>query len=225
MAYLLIPSRHGHNSVSKRLTFVILAMLSILAARPASAETVTLLALGDSLTAGLGLPLGDSFPAKLEKALKAKGYDVTVLNAGVSGDTVAQGLARLEWSLTAETDGVIVALGANDMLRGQDPAGTRRDLDRLLTRLSEKKLPVLLSGMRASPSLGSDYLATYDAIFPELAKTHATLFYPFFLDGVAANPRYIQPDGLHPNAAGVDIIVERHLPFVEVLIDRIRQKG
>ena len=178
------------------------------------------MALGDSLTAGLGLPPQDGFAPRLQAALAAKGIAAEVTNAGVSGDTASSGLARLEWSVPDGTDAVIVELGANDMLRGLRPQVTRDALDRLLHRLSERHLAVLLCGIRAAPNLGADYGAAFEAIYPELAAKYDALLYPFFLDGAAAKLDLMQHDGLHPNAAGVDVIVARILPKVEQLIAR-----
>ncbi len=184
-----------------------------------------IVALGDSLTAGYGVLSQDAFPDRLEAALKKRGQDVDIINAGVSGDTVADGLARLDWAMADGADGVIVELGANDMLRGHDPALVRESLDELLSRLGETGAPILLTGMRAAPNLGADYANRFDPIFPDLAKKHDTLLYPFFLDGVAGDPGLNQADRMHPNAAGVEIIVERILPSVEALIERIKSKS
>ena len=189
-----------------------------LASLPARAETQTLLALGDSLTAGLGLDPTQAFPAKLEAALKAKGHDVVVLNAGVSGDTAAQGAARLDWALTDDVDAVLVELGANDALRGLPPEQAKQALDGLLATLQKRKLPVLLLGMKAPPNLGPDYVTAFDVMFPELAKQYGVTLYPFFLDGVAADAKLNQADGMHPNPLGVDEIVRRVLPSVEALL-------
>ncbi len=200
-----------------RLLVLVLAV-TFASALPAAAKTVRLVAFGDSLTAGLGLPRPDAFPAKLEAALKARGYDVSIGNAGVSGDTTSAGLARLDWSVPAGTDGVIVELGANDMLRGQDPALTRKNLTEIIARLKARNLPILLAGMRAAPNYGADYQRNFDAIFPELAAQNGLLLYPFFLDGVAGQRGLNQADGLHPTAAGVDRIVAAILPEVEKLV-------
>lgn len=183
-----------------------------------------IVALGDSLTAGYGVLSQDAFPDRLEAALKKRGHDVEIVNAGVSGDTAADGLARLDWALADGADGVIVELGANDMLRGHDPALVRETLDELLSRLGESGAPVLLAGMQAAPNLGADYANRFDAIFPELAQKHGTLLYPFFLDGVAGDASLNQADHMHPNAAGVEIIVGRIVPSVEALIERINSK-
>ncbi len=180
--------------------------------------------LGDSLTAGLGLSAADAFPAKLEKALKAKGLAVEVVNAGVSGDTTAGGLARLDWSVPAGTDAVIVELGANDMLRGGDPERTRQALDAIMRRLTERQIPVLLAGMRAAPNLGGDYARAFEPIYPDLAAKYGLLYYPFFLEGVASDAKLNQRDGLHPTSAGIDAIVARILPKVEELVAHARDK-
>ena len=185
---------------------------------------VKIVALGDSLTAGFGLPREDAFSAKLEAALKAKGLAVDIANAGVSGDTASGGLARLDWSVPAGTDAVILELGANDALRGLDPKVTRAALEGILRRLKERGIAVLLAGMRAPPNLGADYVGVFDAIFPELATEHDALLYPFFLDGVAADRALNQPDGLHPTARGIDAIVQRILPKAEELVARVKAK-
>jgi acyl-CoA thioesterase-1 len=180
-------------------------------------------ALGDSLTAALGLPQKDGFVPRLQAALAEKGVSVDIANAGVSGDTAADGLARLDWSVGQDTDAVIVELGANDMLRGIRPEITRAALDTILQRLTARHIPVLLCGMRAAPNLGADYAQAFERIYPELAAKYGVLLYPFFLDGVAADLKLIQPDGLHPNAAGVDIIVGRMVPEVLQLLARTKQ--
>ena len=184
------------------------------------AGTLRILMLGDSLTAGYGLVSREALPAKLEAALRGEGLDVRVIDAGVSGDTTTGGLARLEWALADRPHAVIVALGANDALRATDPAVPHSNLDRLLAVLSERRLPVLLAGMLAPRNLGPEYGARFDAIYPELAERHGALLYPFLLDGVATVPALNQADGLHPNAAGVEVIVERILPSVLCLAGR-----
>lgn len=206
---------------------LILAMATFTFASLAAAEArpLRLVALGDSLTAGFGLPKADSFASKLEVALKAKGYDVTVINAGVSGDTMSGGLARLDWSVPKEADAVILELGANDMLRGTDPEVTRKALSEILSRLQKRGLPVLLAGMRAAPNLGADYQARFDRVFPDLARAYPVIYYPFFLEGVAGDRSLNQPDGLHPTAAGVDRIVAAILPDVEKLLARAKEKA
>jgi len=200
-----------------------LAMVGIGGAAKAD-PPIRIVALGDSLTAGLGLPAQDAFPAKLERALNAKGIAATVENAGVSGDTASGGLARLDWSVPAGTDAVILELGANDALRGLDPAVTRRALDAILAALARRNIPVLLCGMLAPRNLGAEYARAFDPMFPELAKTYGAVFYPFFLNGVAGDAKLNQGDGLHPTAAGVDVIVMTILPKVEELIARVRAR-
>lgn len=204
--------------LSAALTFVFLMF------NPAAAQTVTLLAFGDSLIAGYGLQPSDAFPVKLEAALKARGHDVKVINAGVAGDTALDGASRVEWSLSEEVDAVIVEFGANDALRGLTIPQAEQALDQLLTKLSERNLPVLLAGMRAPPNLGPEYQAAFDGMYPRLAEKHGTLFYPFFLDGVAAEVKLNQADGMHPNPAGVDVIVSRILPDVERLLEKAAAK-
>jgi acyl-CoA thioesterase-1 len=193
-------------------------------AAAAAEPPVKIVALGDSLTAGFGLAAGDAFPAKLAKALAAKGIAADIANAGVSGDTATGGLARLDWSVPEDTDAVILELGANDALRGIDPAVTRNALDAILRRLSARGIPVLLCGMLSPRNLGADYARAFDAIYPDLAKTYRAVLYPFFLEGVAGDAALNQRDGLHPTAAGVDKIVAAILPKVEELIARARAK-
>lgn len=186
----------------------------------AQGKPLTILAFGDSLVAGFGLGSRDGFTAKLEAALKAKGVDARIVNAGLSGDTSAGGLARLDWALEPKPDFAIVELGANDGLRGLDPAQTRANLDAILTKLKAEGVPVLFAGMLAPPNMGPDYGKAFNALYPELAQKHGVLFYPFFLEGVAADPSLNQADGIHPNAKGVAIIVERLLPHVLKLIGK-----
>ena len=201
----------------------IVAAATPAAAQPAGAgRPLKIVALGDSLTAGLGLPAEAAFPARLQRALSRTGLAVEVANAGVSGDTSADGLARLDWSVPDDADAVILELGANDALRGIDPQRTRAALDAIVQRLAARRIPVLLAGMRAPPNMGADYAKDFDAIYPELAAAHAVIFYPFFLDGVAAERGLNQGDGLHPTAAGVDVIVAGLLPKAEELIARAR---
>mgnify|MGYP003382007037 FL=1 len=190
----------------------------------AEAKPITILALGDSLTAGFGLQPSDAFPVKLEAALRNKGHDVAVVNAGVSGDTALDGASRLDWALSEDVSAVIVELGANDALRGLPPGQAEQALDDILTRLKSRGLPVLLAGMRAPPNLGVEYQSAFDGMYQRLATKHGTLLYPFFLDGVAADVKLNQADGLHPNPAGVDIIVSRILPMVEELIGKAAGK-
>jgi acyl-CoA thioesterase-1 len=200
------------------LRVLLVAITVLLAGIPAGAAKLSILAFGDSLTAGYGLPPGEGFPEKLEQALKKSGLDVRVVNAGVSGDTSTAGLERLDWVLTSEIDGAIVELGANDALRGIDPERTRSALSEIITKLRSRNIPVLLAGMRAPRNLGPDYVERFDALYPELARRPGVIYYPFFLEGVAANPGLNQPDGMHPNAEGVETIVQRILPKVEELI-------
>lgn len=191
----------------------------------ANAEApIRIVALGDSLTAGLGLAEKDGFAARLQATLAAEGIAAEVVNAGVSGDTAADGLARLDWSVPSSTDAVILELGANDMLRGVKPPVTRQALEAILRRLTDRHIAVLLCGMRAAPNLGPDYAAAFERIYPELAAQYGVLLYPFFLDGVAADLKLTQHDGLHPTAAGVDVIVARVLPKVEELVARARNR-
>ena len=182
----------------------------------------TIMAFGDSLTSGYGLPPADAFPVKLEAALRARGHAVRVINAGVAGDTTAGGRARLAWMLADKPDAVILELGANDGLRGLDPAETLANLRAIMEQLKAADLPVLLAGMRAPPNLGRDFGAEFDTIFATVALEYDALFYPFFLEGVAALPRLNQNDGIHPNSAGVTIVVERIIPSVEALLSRVQ---
>jgi acyl-CoA thioesterase I len=187
-----------------------------------AAPPVKIVALGDSLTAGYGLTEKDGFVPRLQAALTAKGIAAEVTNAGVSGDTAADGLARLDWSVPDGTDAVIVELGANDMLRGLNPAVTRNGLDAILQRLTQRHIAILLCGMRAAPNLGPEYGRAFDGLYPDLAAKYGVLLYPFFLDGVAADLGLLQADGKHPSAAGVDVIVARILPKVEELVAQAR---
>lgn len=192
---------------------------------PAAAEPLRIVALGDSLMAGYGLPADAAFPVRLEAALKAKGYDVRVISAGVSGDTASGGLARLDWAVPVGAQAAIVELGGNDALRGIDPKVTRDALEAIVRRLKEKRVEVLLAGMQAPRNLGAEYAAGFDAIYPDIAKKHDVLLYPFFLDGVVADPKLNLRDGIHPTAKGVDTIVARMLPAVEQLIARVRARA
>ena len=203
----------------------LLALAGLLVQAPAAAQPLKLLTFGDSLIHGYGLAAAETFPAQLEAALRADGIDVTVINGGNSGDTTAAGRARLDWALSDDPDLVLVTLGGNDMLRGLEPAETYRNLDAILGRLKAEDLPVLLTGMLAPRNLGADYAAEFDAVFPRLAEEHDVAFYPFFLDGVAMRPELNQPDGLHPNGAGVAVIVESILPALRPLIEAARAGG
>lgn len=188
---------------------------------PVSQTAPKLVVLGDSLSAGYGLPPGASFPEKLQGALDAEGVAAQVVGAGVSGDTTTGGLARLDWSVPDDADAVIVELGGNDALRGLPPAGTRANLEAIVRRVKEKGAVVLVAGMMAPPNMGADYQQEFDPIFGEIAKSEGTEFYPFFLDGVAAEPSLNLPDGIHPNAEGIDVIVRRILPSVKALLAKV----
>ena len=194
------------------------ALLCGFNANPGFAAEIRLLALGDSLTAGLGLPEEQGFTRQLERALRAKGLEVRVLNAGVSGDTTAGGLKRLDWALGDKPDAAIVELGANDMLRGLEPDWAKANLDAILAKLKKRGVKTLLAGMVSAPNYGAEYAVKFNAIYPALARQHGVTLYPFFLDGAAGNLSMLQPDGLHPNAGGVAAMVERILPFVERLL-------
>src|SRR5580700_1484736 len=185
---------------------------------PVMAKTPEILAFGDSLTAGFGLAPDASFPTRLEAKLRADGIEARVVNAGVSGDTTAGGLARLDWALTDKPDLVILELGANDALRGIDPATVRDNLDKMIGKVQATGAKVLLLGMLAPPNWGEEYKRAFDQIFPELAHLHHLPLYPFFLEGVAMNPELNQPDGLHPNEKGVAVLVDRIAPVVAGLI-------
>lgn len=190
----------------------------------AAADPLTIVAFGDSLTVGLGLPTQDAFPSKLTAALKAKGYDVAIVNAGVSGDTTSAALARLDWSVPAGTQAVILEFGANDAFRGVLPAIVSQNLDEIIRRLKARQVEVLLAGMYAPRNLGADYVAAFDAIYPALAKKYGLILVPFFLKGVAGNAALNQADGIHPTAAGVDVVVKTVLPSAEALIQRVRSR-
>ncbi len=197
----------------------------MIAGQTVAADTVRIVALGDSLTAGYGLAAEASFPARLEAELRRRGHDVEVINAGVSGDTTRGGLERLDWAVPEGADAVIVELGANDALRGIDPSATRGNLDSIVEQLVGRGIAVLVAGMQAPPNLGDDYAAAFNAIFPELAERHGVLLYPFFLEGVAAQRHLNQADGIHPNEAGVNVIVEQIIETVEALIRGARGAG
>ena len=207
------------NALPIAAALLLAALLCLLPMRAGAAEPLKLMAFGDSLTHGYGLSTGDTFPEQLEAALTAEGYSVRVLNSGNSGDTTAAGLARVDWALADEPDLAIVELGANDALRGLDPAATYENLDAILARFSDAGVAVLLAGMLAPRNLGADYAAEFDSVFPRLAEKHSVPLYPFFLEGVAMDPALNQRDAIHPNAEGVAVIVERILPHVVRLID------
>ena len=205
--------------LSMALAVSLLALLANFAS--ADARPIKILAMGTSLTQGYGLPPGTEFTTQLQAALKAQGVDTEIVNAGVSGDTSSGGLSRLDWSLADHPDAAILELGSNDMLRGVPPKVTEKNLRAILSTLQKDHVPVLLTGMHAQRNLGADYVAEFDAIYPRLAKDYPVIFYPFILDGVALNPKLNQADGLHPNPAGVKIIVARILPDVKKLIARV----
>lgn len=214
----------GQVSMLAVLVNACLILMSGASHAEAQSDPIRIVAFGDSLTAGYGLPPGEAFPAQLEKALQEKGLAIEVINAGVSGDTTAAGLQRFDWAFPDDADAAIVALGANDALRGIDPAETRRNLDEILTRLDARGVPVLIAGMRAPRNWGDDYVMRFDAIFPELAERHDALLYPFFIERVALRPDLNLDDGMHPNGDGVAAIVEDILPQVEELIGRVQAK-
>jgi acyl-CoA thioesterase I len=190
----------------------------------AAAATPVIVAFGDSLTAGLGLPEKDSFPAQLERALKARGQEVKVINAGVSGDTASAGLARLDWAMPDDASAVIIELGANDALQGLDPAATKATLEKIITELKARGLPILLAGMEAPPNLGKEYVEQFRALYADLAQRYDLILYPFFLDGVALDDKYTLGDGMHPNAEGVARIVDGILPKVEELLAKTKPR-
>ncbi|UPK35676.1 arylesterase [Bradyrhizobium sp. 186] len=189
-----------------------------------AAKPIKLVVLGDSLSAGLGLPGQEAFPARLQKVLQNKDIAVDMINAGVSGDTASGGRDRLDWSVSDGTEGVIIELGANDALRGIDPDLTRAALTDIVARLKARKIAVMLCGMLAPPNYGADYAARFNSIYPDLAKKFDVPLYPFFLDGVAADAKLNQADGIHPTAAGVDIIVKNIVPTVEAFLRTISEQ-
>jgi len=223
------PTTNQRSSLSMPFTAILYALLAA-AVWPVSAGAaengdgeIVIVAFGDSLVAGYQLAPGKSFPAQLQETLREEGVNARVINAGVSGDTTADALARLDWALPDEADAVIVELGANDALRGFDLDETRKALDQILTKLKERDLPVLLAGMEAPRNYGEDYSQRFRTMFADLAETHDVLFYPFFLEGVAMNPDLNQPDGIHPTAEGVAVIVENIMPKVQQLIAQARE--
>ncbi len=217
---------YGHRRAFLQLSAALLLDVLACPAPAAAKETppLKILAFGDSLVAGHGLAADSAFPAVLEKTLRAEGYHVTVVNAGVSGDTASGGEARLDWALAEGADGVILELGANDMLRGVDPEVTKAALDAILGRLKARNIKVLLAGMKAASNLGQDYKTRFDAIYPALAKKYHAPLYPFFLEGVAGEPALKLGDGLHPNPAGVERIVKGILPDVRAFVDQFGAK-
>ncbi|QDM20045.1 arylesterase [Tardiphaga sp. vice154] len=205
---------------------VLSAPIAPAAAQDAAAKPVRLVVLGDSLSAGYGLPANAAFPVRLQAALKDKGTAVEVINAGVSGDTTSSGLGRLDWSVPDGTKGVILELGANDALRGIDPKVPREALSEIIRRLQARKIAVLLAGMVAPPNYGADYAQKFNSIYPDLAKQFGVPLYPFFLEGVAGNTKLALPDGMHPTTEGIDIVVKNILPSVEAFIGSIpKQPG
>jgi len=205
----------------RSLSLSVVMTLGTLVPFGAAAEPIKLMVLGDSLVAGHGLPQGDAFPDILEQALRDKGHDVVLLNAGVSGDTTAGGLARLEWSLGDNPDAMIIVLGGNDLLRGLEPASTRQNIAAIIAALQDRKIPVMLAGMQAPRNLGAQYAAEFDGLYREIGADKDVVFYPFFLDGVALQAELNQPDGLHPNLAGVREITRRILPYADQLLGRV----
>lgn len=217
-----LRSRYGNAASFVNASLVLVAITFLFPPTTGAADTVRILALGDSLSAGYGLMRADSFPEQLERTLIKKGIAVKITNAGVSGDTSAGGLSRLDWSLSEGFDGVIVELGANDGLRGLEPSETLKNLDAILAKLQQKDLAVLLTGMQAPPNLGAEYGKEFAAIFPHLAKKYDIVFYPFFLEGVAAIAELNQEDTIHPNAEGVGVVVKNILPYVIEMIQTVK---
>lgn len=198
------------------------AVSPVAQAEPHAPVIVTL---GDSLTAGLGLPQSEAFPAQLQAVLKARGRDVTVIDAGVSGDTATAAAQRLDWALPENADAVIVELGGNDALQGIPPEGTKAAIEKIIVSVQARGLPILLAGQEAPRNMGKEYVEAFSAIFRDLAERYDVIFYPFFLEGAALNAELMQPDGMHPNAKGVARIVENILPKVEELLARVAAKG
>lgn len=206
-----------------RITTIVMTVL-LVSTTFVSATALKIVVLGDSLVAGYGLAPGAAFPERLEKLLVEAGIDAKIVNAGVSGDTSANGLARLDWSVPADTDAVIVELGANDALRGLSPKITEKNLSDIIQKLESRGIEVMLVGMKAPPNLGQDYVDKFDAIYPTLAQTYELAFYPFFLDGVAAVRELNQADGIHPTAEGIDLIATQFFPFAQTFIDNVRSQ-
>ena len=211
--------------VFKALTAAGFAAITSICTGAAQAEPARILVLGDSIAAGYGLAADEAFPARLESHLRRAGHEVRVIDAGVSGDTTAGGFARLDWALADRPHIVIVELGGNDGLRGIAPQATRANLDAILARLKARGPRVLLTGMLAPPNLGAEYGRAFDAIYPELAAKYGVALYPFVLDGVAAQPDLNQRDGIHPNARGVAVMVDRIAPYVVRLLDTPKDGG
>lgn len=228
-ALLSRAGEHAVNEATPRVSGALpfaMAALSFLVALavPATAKTLSIVAFGDSLTAGYMLAADQAFPAVLERALRKDGFDIAVANAGVSGDTTAGGLDRLDWSVPDGTDGVILELGANDMLRGQDPALARRNLEAMIAALQKRRVAVFLAGMVATPTLGAAYVDAFNAIYPDLAKAHDIPLYPFFLDGVVGQAKLQLEDGMHPNATGVETVVRGIVPSVEAWVKTLPKR-
>jgi acyl-CoA thioesterase-1 len=218
-------ARYGQSTTLRTAILLACGALFALFAAPVRAEMpLQIVALGDSLTAGHGLLAQDSYPSKLQAALRAKGYNVTVANAGVSGDTTAQGLARVDWSVPQGTQAVIVEFGANDMFRGVPPATVKKNLEAIIQKLKARHIEIMIAGMYATRSLGKDYYTAFDAIYRDLAHKYGLVFLPFFLEGVIGVQNLNQPDGIHPTAAGIDLVVKKSLPSVEALIQRVRNR-
>lgn len=220
------PCEYGDRRVFLQLSA---ALLLGALSRPAlsavkEVPSLKIVAFGDSLVAGLGLAADAAFPSVLQARLRAEGYNVSMVNAGVSGDTTSGGLARLDWTLAGGADGVILELGANDMLRGVDPEVTKAALDAMLAKLKARNIKVLIAGMKAAPSLGPEFKTRFDAIYPDLAQKYDAPLYPFFLDGVAGDPVFELPDRMHPNPAGVERIVESILPAFRAFLDQLGEK-
>ncbi len=221
-----LPSRAGPANMVLRVVlynWLLLAVATAATAAPAT-QPIRIVVFGDSLVAGFQLKTSDAFPAQLERALKARGQNVEVINAGVSGDTTAAGLERLAWSIPDRADAVILELGANDALRGLDPARAKANLDKIVGKLKASGAEVLLAGMVAPPNMGTAYGQVFNSIYKELADKHGLILYPFFLDGIALDSRFSLNDGLHPNSKGVAEITSRILPSVEQLIERVRTR-
>jgi acyl-CoA thioesterase-1 len=214
----------GSSAFLSLLAILAIFAVGINAVQASESRPLRILALGTSLTQGYNLPPGTDYCALLEAKLKARGHNVSVINGGVSGDTTAGGLSRLEWLLEEPVDGVIVELGSNDALRSFDTKETTRNLDMILDMLGKRGLPVLFAGMKAPRNLGPEYVDAFDSIFPALAKKHDVLFFPFFLEGVAAEPKLNQRDGIHPNEKGTQVIVRNILPHVEALLAEIKAR-
>jgi acyl-CoA thioesterase-1 len=201
---------------------IVLAPLHKIAASPGAPVIV---AFGDSLTSGLGLPRDQAFPAQLQAALTARGSEAKVIDAGVSGDTATAALARLDWALPDDADAVIIELGGNDALQGIPPEGTKAAIGKVIEKVQARGLPILLAGQEAPPNMGKEYTDQFRAIFAELAQRYDVIFYPFFLEGAALNDGLMQEDGMHPNAKGIKVIVERIMPKVDELLAKVKAKG